>query len=48
MSVAPIGFVVLVCAAQIGKAPPSTGIVYSILFDSLTSAMVSNCIYIIP
>lgn len=48
MPIAPMGYTVLGCVAQIGKAPPSTSIVNCIRSDLLTSAMFSDCIYYIP
>ena len=48
MPIAPIGYTVLGCIAQIGKAPPSNCIVNCIRSDLLTSAMFSDCIYYIP
>ncbi|KAH9312827.1 hypothetical protein KI387_027862 [Taxus chinensis] len=48
MPIAPSGYSVLGCVAQIGKAPPSNSIVYCIRSDLLTSTMYSDCIYYIP
>jgi vacuolar protein sorting-associated protein 13A/C len=48
MPIAPTGYTVLGCVAQIGKAPPSTSVVNCIRSDLLTSAMFSDCIYYIP